>query len=73
MHVGQKIRDYMVENDIPQNKLSLVVHMKPAKLNLVLSGKRKLAIEEYEIICWGLNVDINKFIEAHKPEVKKVP
>jgi DNA-binding Xre family transcriptional regulator len=71
MYVGQEIRDYMIENDIPQNKLALVIHMKPAKLNLVLTGKRKLEVDEYATICWGLNVDVDKFIKPHKPEGKK--
>jgi len=71
VEVGQKIKKYMEENNIPQNKLSITSKIAIPKLNLALNGKRKLKFEEYEIICYCLGVGVDKFLEPRKPTVKK--
>ena len=68
MFTGQKIKNYLEKNNILQNKLSVATRIAPAKLNLILSGKRNLKVDEYEVICGCLEVSVDTFIEPRKPE-----
>lgn len=69
--IGDKIKKYLIDNQITQTFLSQESRITLPKLNLILSGKRHLKIEEYEIICWALKVPVDTFLEPRKP-VKKV-
>ena len=68
--VGQKIKDYLKEHDITQTELAIDTKMSLPKLNLALSGKRKLQLEEFEIICGVLGVNVDKFLAPRLPERK---
>ncbi len=65
--VGQKVRAYLEEIHMTQTDLSILTGISLPKINLVLTGKRKLSLLEYEIICGVLNVGVEKFIEPRKP------
>ncbi len=67
MCVGMKIKNFISENGISQTYVSKKTGIPLPKLNLSLNGNRKLAFEEYELICGALNVDVDKFLEAKKP------
>lgn len=68
MSVGEKIKDYIQENNISQTQLSIDARIALPKLNLALSGKRRLKFEEYEIICGVLDVGVDKFLSPRKPK-----
>lgn len=68
MEVGEKIKKYLEENGIKQSHLASKVNMPLARLNQSLNGNRKLTFEEYETICWALNVGIDKFLEPRMPK-----
>ncbi len=68
MSVGAAIRKYIVEKDISQVELSKKTQIAPAKLNLSLSGKRRLSFYEFEVICWALGLDVTDFLSPHPPE-----
>lgn len=68
MCVGEKIKQYLKENDITQTELSIDTKIPLPKLNLSLSGKRILKLEEYEIICGVLGVNVDKFLAPRLPE-----
>ena len=70
MCVGEKIKQYLKENDITQTELSIDTKIPLPKLNLSLSGKRILKLEEYEIICGVLGVNVDKFLVPRLPERK---
>lgn len=72
MTVGEKIKAYLDENNISQTQLSVESKIALPKLNLALSGKRRLKIEEYEIICGVLNVGVDKFLTPKLPNPKKI-
>lgn len=67
MGIGSKIKQYIRENGIKQTYLSKVTGIPEAKLSLSLNDKRSFSFEEYEIICYCLKVDTNKFIQPKKP------
>ena len=68
MNVGLKIKDYIVENGIKQSYLAKVTNISESKLNLTLNGKRRLKFEEYEVICWCLGVNTDKFVKPREPK-----
>ncbi|WP_265445041.1 helix-turn-helix domain-containing protein [Acetivibrio straminisolvens] len=70
MCVGEKIKQYLKENNITQTELSIDTRIPLPKLNLSLSGKRILKLEEYEIICGVLGVNVDKFLAPRLPERK---
>lgn len=68
MDVGMKIRAYIDARNISQIELSAKTKIPAPKLNLSLSGKRKLTFAEYQVICWALGVGVNEFMEPRPPE-----
>ena len=68
MTVGEKIKKHIDEQRITQTYLSQMTHISLPKLNLILSGKRNLKIEEFEVICGVLDVNVNKFITPRLPK-----
>lgn len=71
MTVGQKIKKYIEDKDIPQTTLSIEAHIPLPKLNLALNGKRRLALEEYEILCGVLKVPVDTFLIPRLPNRKE--
>lgn len=69
MCIGQKIKSYLDENGITQSYISNKTKISAPKLNLSLNGKRRLSLEEYELICGALSVGTDKFLEPKR--VKK--
>ena len=67
MDVGIRIRDYLETKGIKQTWLSEKTHIAMPKLNLSLSGKRKLSFDEYQTICWALGVGVSTFMEPRPP------
>lgn len=68
MKVGKRIKDYIQSAGISQMWLAKKTGIPVAKLNLALNGKRRMTFEEYEYICWALNVDASRFIIPKAPE-----
>lgn len=68
MEVGEKIKRYIEENGISQAYISKKTGIAKPKLNLALNGKRRLTFPEYEMICWVLNVNTDKFLQPRMPE-----
>lgn len=68
MDVGMKIKAYIDEHDISQVELCRRTGIPTSKLNLSLSGKRRLTFPEYQNICWALGVGVDQFMEPLAPE-----
>lgn len=71
MEVGKKIKKYLEENGISQAFLSEKTGIEKVKLNLALNGNRRLTFPEYELICWALGVNTDKFLEPRMPSREK--
>lgn len=72
MEVGEKIKRYIEEKGISQTYISRKTGIALPKLNLALNGNRKLTFPEYEVICWVLEVNTDKFLQPRMPEEKTV-
>ena len=71
MEVGEKIKRYIEENGISQTYISKKTGIAMPKLNLALNGNRRLTFPEYEMICWVLNVNTDRFLRPRMPEVER--
>ena len=71
METGMRIREYLDQHGITQVFLSSRTVIPTSKLNLSLNGKRRMTFDEYERICWALNVAPETFIEPHAPNEQK--
>ena len=70
MDVGMKIKTYLDSKGISQTFVSTKSGIPVVKLNLVLNGKRRLTLSEYETICWAIGVGVDTFLEAKPPVVE---
>lgn len=68
MDVAQKIKDYMKQQGIAQASVCRKTGISASKFNLAVNGKRKFTFEEYEMVCWALDVGVEKFLEPKAPE-----
>ena len=68
MDVGIRIKQFMDQKDISQIWLSQKTNIHPSKLNLSLSGKRRMTFNEYQVICWALGVGVDEFMAPRPPE-----
>lgn len=72
MEVGEKIKRYIEEKGISQTYISRKTGIALPKLNLALNGNRRLTFPEYEVICWALEVNTDKFLQPRMPDEKTV-
>lgn len=68
MEVGEKIKTYIEEKGISQTYISRKTGIALPKLNLALNGNRRLTFPEYEVICWVLEVNTDKFLQPRMPD-----
>lgn len=68
MSVGEKIKEYLQSAGISQKWLCEKTGISIPKMNLTLNGNRKLTFEEYEVICWALNLNTDRFITPRAPQ-----
>lgn len=67
MEVGLKIKAYLEDNGISQTFVSKKTGIELPKLNLALNGNRRLTFPEYEMVCWALGLNTDKFLRPREP------
>ena len=67
MDIGIQIKNFIESRGMTQTFLSEKSGVPTVKLNLILNGKRKLSLEEYERLCWALGVDVGTFLKPRPP------
>ena len=68
MNTERRIKAYLEANGITQSSLSRRTGISTDKLCLLLNGKRKLTVGEYELICRALCVRVGEFLEPRAPD-----
>lgn len=68
MQIGDKIRKILEEKNMSQKELAIVTKISAPKLNLILTGKRRIKVEEVEIICWALGIGVEKLLTPRAPQ-----
>lgn len=59
--IGLRVKRYLDENGIKYSFLSEKIGMPMNVLSPLLSGKRKMSVEEYFMICEALKVSVDTF------------
>lgn len=59
--IYQKIRRYMNEQDISRKQVAISMNISESKLSLILSGQRRLTVDEYLDMCTAMAVPPQKF------------
>lgn len=62
MHVGTRILTYLESKGITQAFVARSMGMPLTKLNMVLHGKRRLQLDEYNAICDALELPYGTFL-----------
>lgn len=67
MEAASRIMEYLHQRGITQSFLARRTGIGISKLNMALNGKRRLALGEYEQICWALGVGTDTFLTPRRP------
>lgn len=71
MSEAEQIKQYLIRNGISQAWLSKRTGIPACKLSFSLSGKRKLTLDEYALICGVLGVNTDKFLKPRRPDADR--
>ena len=64
MTVGERIKAYLSEQGLKQNKVAEKAGISNDKFNLSMNGKRKIPLDEYAKICNVLGVPADTFLDG---------
>ncbi len=71
MTVGERIKAYLSEQGLKQNKVAEKAGISNDKFNLSMNGKRKIPLGEYAKICNVLGVPAGTFLDGSSQEVEE--
>lgn len=71
MTVGERIKAYLSEQGLKQNKIAEKAGISNDKFNLSMNGKRKIPLDEYAKICNVLGVPAGTFLDGSSQEVEE--
>lgn len=57
----ERIRDYIEERELSRKIIAANMGVTESKLSLILNGKRRLTVDDYEALCRAMAVDPGKF------------
>lgn len=60
--VYRRVRRYVDEQGISRKQLAISMHISESKLSLLLSGQRRLTVDEYVQMCTALALPPGKFL-----------
>lgn len=61
--IYQKLRRYMDDQGISRKQVAISMKISESKLSLILSGQRRLTVDEYLNMCTALALPPQKFID----------
>ena len=61
--IYQKLRRYMNDQGISRKQVAISMKISESKLSLILSGQRRLTVDEYLNMCTALARPPQKFID----------
>jgi len=67
MSAEMKIKNHLTQMGMKQIDLAVLTGMSTSKINLVLSGKRRLSLNEFSTICYALKLTPNDLLTPEKP------
>ena len=67
MTIGEKIQKAVEKKGFSQKEFSIMTKISEPKLSLMFTSKRRMKLEELEVICWALQTDANTFLTPKPP------
>lgn len=61
MLMYERVRDYIDERGLSRRIIAANMGVTESKLSLILNGKRKLTVDDYESMCRAMAVDPARF------------
>jgi len=59
-----KVRDCVLASGLKQEYIANKIGIKPAKLSLILNGKRRLTADELRDICYAIDISPNVLFDT---------
>jgi len=59
-----RVRTYIDMRDVSRKRVALNMGVSESKLSLMLSGKRRMTVDDYEALCNAMAVDPKLFYET---------
>ena len=63
----ERLSSYIDSRKVSRTLISITTDISESKLSLLLSGKRRITIDEYENICHAMAVDPSYFFSSIDP------
>lgn len=60
--ICERIKDYVTEKKLSQKIIAENMNVSEARVSLMLSGKRKMTVDDYISICKAIAVPPTKFL-----------
>lgn len=64
MLVHEKIKQYIIDNDLKQIQVAKMIGKPYTSFNAMLNGKRKMYPEDLRAICYALQISADFFIST---------
>ena len=60
--IRERVREYIVEKDLSQKIIAENMNTSEARLSLMLTGKRRMTVDDYIAICKAISVPPTRFL-----------
>lgn len=61
MQMSERVKRYINENGLSQKLIAANMGIQESKLSLILNGKRRMTVEDYEGICRAIAISPAQF------------
>lgn len=63
----ERVRAYVDANGLSRKLIAANMHISESRLSLILNGKRRMTVDDYENICKAIAIDPAKFYYSEQP------
>ena len=64
MQMHERVKQYISDRGLSQKIIAANMGIPEPKLSLILNGKRRMTVDDYEMICRAMAVDPARFYAA---------
>jgi transcriptional regulator with XRE-family HTH domain len=64
MQMHERVKQYISDRGLSQKIIAANMGIPEPKLSLILNGKRRMTVDDYELICRAMAVDPARFYHA---------
>ena len=71
MQMHKRIKSYIDDRQLSQKIIAANMGIQESKLSLILNGKRRMSVDDYESICRAMAVDPARFYQESKDDLMR--